>query len=388
MTLNLFDIYFYSGDRDGLYDHLDGLILTYASQPLFLTGLISEIVESILTIEAWDLLARLLKICRQLNLCLPPYDQFRVLQLSARSHAFKVLSQCFDDYEHLLILLEGAKRHSLTITCYELGGLGDYIEAICILKRLIDEILPCLKVNIRIPTDLSDSLERLVGTDSISFTRCEWHERRISGSIHLLTLTAIARCVYNLTPTSLVRPQQSNIAAYCDAISDSLLPDSFLDHDYIIWNSQSQPKLQPYKLRRSYFHRSVHYRHWQQCISSFLPNNNVIDIGEYPISWGSFPRHKNYIHRPAKSMSFEALIGLCINANKIISIDSMLVHLCAAIGKSCDLWLAIGHEQRWFLDYGMQPSMYTEHCTLYKQASLHQWDAMIPQASLTPISLL
>ncbi|NDA63768.1 MAG: hypothetical protein EBX50_17315 [Chitinophagia bacterium] len=297
-----------------------------------------------------------------------------------------MLAQYFDDINYIKSQLERSKTTDIVIIVYELGGLGDYIEGICLVKELMATCCPHLRVQVRIPTDLSKFLQKYFSSQHLQFIECEWSTRKIPGSIHLISLTAIARNHYNLTPRSLTK--QPKLAP--TLLATKLLKTAFHNRldGYLVWNSQSQPKLRPINLRRSYFHRSINQKDWTFLSLQRLEKYIVLDISEYPSSWnfGYLATNQNYLHMPAKSFSFEELAALCQHATAIHTIDSMLGHLSASLGLKFDLLLAKGHEQRWFIDYNNTQSMYTQEATIWKQSKLHQWQNLEKIGPLSPIA--
>lgn len=381
------DLAFFGGDEKLIRKSILSKIYLLPSlpEPQYLVETHS-ILEAIFAIEAIEELRLLFKLYPAIWHKLQPYDQFRILQLQGNPKAFELLAQYFDDIKHVKSQLERSETKDTAIIVYELGGLGDYIEGICLARELIASCCPYLRLQIRIPTDLSEFLEKYFSSQNLQFIQCEWNTRKVPGSIHLLSLTAIARNHYNLTPRSLTK--QPKLAPTPLAIK--LLKAAFhkrLD-GYLVWNSQSQPKLRPINLRRSYFHRSINQNDWTILSNQRLENYMVLDISEYPSSWnfGQLASNQNYLHMPAKSLSFEELATLCQHAAAIHTIDSMLGHLSASLGLKFDLLLAKGHEQRWFIDYNNTLSMYTKHATIWKQSKLHQWQNLEKIGPLSPIA--
>ena len=380
------DLAFFSGDNN----LIKKLILSkiYLLSSLHEAEYIAEIhsiLEAIFAIEATAELKILFKLYPDIWHKLQPYDQFRILQWQGNPKAFSLLAQYFDDINYVKSQLERSETTDIAIIVYELGGLGDYIEGICLVKELIASCCPHLRVQVRIPTDLSKFLQKYFSSQHLQFIECEWNTRKIPGSIHLLSLTAIARNHYNLTPRSLT--QQPKLAP--TLLITKLLKTAFHNRldGYLVWNSQSQPKLRPINLRRSYFHRSINQKNWTLLSKQRLDKYIVLDISEYPSSWnfGHLSSNQNYLHMPAQSFTFEELAALCQHAAAIHTIDSMLGHLSASLGLKFDLLLAQGHEQRWFIDYSNTFSMYTQNATIWKQTKLHHWQNLEKAGPLSPV---
>ena len=381
------DLAFFGGDEKFIKKLILSKIYLLSSlpEPEYLAE-IHSILEAIFAIEATAELKILFKLYPQIWHKLQPYDQFRILQWQGNPKAFSLLAQYFDDINYVKLQLERSETKETFITVYELGGLGDYIEGICLARELIASCCAHLRLQIRIPTDLSEFLEKYFSSPHLQFIQCEWNTQKIPGSVHLLSLTAIARNHYNLTPRSLT--QQPKLAP--TLLATKLLKTAFhkrLD-GYLVWNSQSQPKLRPIHLRRSYFHRSINQNDWTILSKQRLEKYVVLDVSEYPSSWnfGHLSSNQNYMHMPAKSFSFEELATLCEHAAAIHTIDSMLGHLSASLGLKFDLLLAQGHEQRWFIDYSNTSSMYTQNATIWKQSNLHQWQNLEKIGPLSPIA--
>lgn len=382
--LSIIDSCFYSGDAQGLSAYMRTRIREIAQKQDFSVDEVSTLVDAALSTEDTLCLAQLISLADQLSIPLPLYDLFRIHQCQGNVAAYRLLSGAFDQYEPVLNCISKASSHPVRITAYELGGLGDYIEAICLLYPLINCYLPFLEVEIRIPTDLADFLSNTFKGSSLLFTRCTWEQRCVPGSVHLLTLSAIARNTFNLSPQSINLLSKTEPTSLDNIFNNSTLAKWDSSSPVLIWNSQSQPKLRPHSLRRSYFHRSVGYRDWLSHVQLYTERYFVIDISEYPVHWPPIPRSERYLHLPAKQIKFDSFAALCYRANSIVTVDSMLVHLCAMLGVYVDLFLAIGHEQRWFIDYGLQDSMYRKNCRVFKQQRLHHWDSMIELTNLQP----
>jgi len=388
VTLSISDACFFAGDTESLLEHLYSSLNILVKNPNIANQVSQQLLDTALSIEALDFIRELLVFMNSQGITANPYELFRLKQLQAEPAALKVLSSLFDNYDQTLEVVNKASTQVVCIDAYELGGLGDYVEAICLLLNLVQHRLPYLHVNIRLPTDFSIALNGIFEGTTISFTQCSWEARRVPGAIHLLTLSAIARIEYGLTPQGFNHLSSKYFSDPVHCSSKVLeLTRRAAGQPLLIWNSQSQPKLNPKSLRRSYYHRSLHHSYWQLHLNILTGENFVIDISDYPAGWPQAHDQPNYLRISAKKFSFAELMYLCLRSSKLVTIDSLLAHLGASLACSVDLLLAVGHEQRWFIDFGLQESMYTRHCKVYKQKSLHGWGQMSSIPRLKPINM-
>lgn len=375
--MNDLELAFFSGDTYLIRNNILAWLEVKDGNSNFFHQTSHEIIEAVLAIEAFDLIEGISRKLKANKITPQAYDHFRLLQLNGDISCFKYLASFFDNYYAVINLLEKANENRETIIAYELGGLGDYIEGITILQQLISQHFSNLNVIVRIPTDLSNLLNSLYQGSNLHFENCTWDTRKIDGAIHLLTLTAIARNEFQISPqpigTKVNEPYKSKLINQLFQSAEKHSKGKF-----IIWNSQSQPKLRPVGLRRSYYHRSLNHNTWQSISKDLATSFFVIDVSEFPRYW-SFKEVKNikgYVHIPAKEFTFFELAFLCTKASRIITIDSMLGHLAAALSQKFELLLAVGHEQRWFIDYTKNDNMYKKLGSIRKQRKLHKWEDM------------
>jgi hypothetical protein len=118
------------------------------------------------------------------------------------------------------------------------------------------------------------------------------------------------------------------------------------------------------------------YKEWESSIQN--KKIGIIDISEYRedehIALNKlYPWVKLYRNRIKSLRDTRQFIG---KSHQIITVDTSLVHLCAAIGRDVSLILNKYPDERW-CDLLSERGSYKDHVKVFQQTKFHDWEAPI-----------
>ena len=253
--------------------------------------------------------------------------------------------------------------HALDIKM--LGGIGDHLEALSILKGWC--MANGMSINLHIQEDRIRQLKRLM-------QQLNWVANLIPyGNQEVQTIyNSVRRIIYESDPNH--RNQ---------ALTNQ---NAETDKDIICcWRAAGTRQE-----RFSIHSRSVPFQtvyHFYVALLNKKTNYQITDI----TNWKSSEKNKLlqlgiYLHNPAKGDAID-LLELAKSHRQIISIDTALAHLCAVNNIHSNLLLSLFPDERW--NYLLKKSScYANNLNIYRQTQFGDWDPIVRQLAKEVIQKL
>lgn len=105
------------------------------------------------------------------------------------------------------------------------------------------------------------------------------------------------------------------------------------------------------------------------------PKTKIVDITTWhPWEMHQFQRLGIDIQNPV-TLGITGLVELCLN-RRVISIDTALIHLCAAMGHAADLLLPRFPDERW-VELALPQHNYGQHLTFHRSTQFGSWTSVM-----------
>ena len=133
----------------------------------------------------------------------------------------------------------------------------------------------------------------------------------------------------------------------------------------------------------SAFNRSIGFEtvlnYYQKLIEQGTNPGKIIDITAWKDWELATLKCLGISHYDPASNNAAMLARIAHESEMIITIDTALVHLCAALNISCILLLCYFHDERWFrlINSSVTPSSYTRVCNIIQQECYGDWSSVM-----------
>ena len=160
----------------------------------------------------------------------------------------------------------------------------------------------------------------------------------------------------------------STYAAWICTETHTMDPDRFV----CCWRAKGQGSCLSAHARSVPFHL-VH--NFYQRLIDRTPKATIVDITEWhPWEVHQFQKLGIDIRNPV-TLGITGLVDLCLN-RRVITIDTALIHLCAAMGHAADLLLPRFPDERWF-ELAHPKHNYGQHLTFHRSTQFGSWSSVM-----------
>ena len=119
---------------------------------------------------------------------------------------------------------------------------------------------------------------------------------------------------------------------------------------------------------------SLVYKYYQRLIER-EPQISIIDITAWKPWEKKRLQHMGVTHQDPVVLGINGLVKLC-KGRRVVSIDTALIHLCAAMGNKADLLLPRFPDERW-VELSLPQHSYGKYLSIYRSTQFGSWDSVI-----------